>query len=110
MSKRTSTLLPQVAFSILFALSLKPRHGYELAQQIEQDSKGRVKLGPGALYGSIRQLRDANLIEELPFEDETERRRYYRLTKRGWDQLSLELQYLENIVHLSHERKGLSNY
>jgi DNA-binding PadR family transcriptional regulator len=102
--------LPQVAFSILFALSLKPRHGYELAQQIEQDSKGRVKLGPGALYGSIRQLRDANLIEELPFEDETERRRYYRLTKRGWDQLSLELQYLENIVHLSHERKGLSNY
>jgi DNA-binding PadR family transcriptional regulator len=110
MSKRTSTLLPQVAFSILFALSLKPRHGYELAQQIEQDSKGRVRLGPGALYGSIRQLRDTNLIEELPFEDETERRRYYRLTKRGWDQLGLELQYLENIVRLSHERKGLSDY
>jgi DNA-binding PadR family transcriptional regulator len=107
MSKRTSTLLPQVAFSVLFALSLKPRHGYELAQQIEQDSKGRVKLGPGALYGSIKQLRDDNFIEDLPFEDETERRRYYRLTKKGWDRLSYELQYLENIVRLSHERKGL---
>jgi len=107
MGKRTSNLLPQVTFSILFALSLKPRHGYELMQQIEHDSNGRVKLGPGALYGSIKQLREENLIEEMPFEDDNERRRYYRLTKKGWDRLSSELDYFENIVRLTGERKGL---
>ena len=42
--------LPQVAFSILLALSLKPRHGYEIMKQVEEDSNGKIKLGPGALY------------------------------------------------------------
>jgi len=108
MSKQTSDLLPQVAFSILFALSLKPRHGYELVQQIEQDSKGRVKLGPGALYGSIKRLRDENLIEELPFEDDAERRRYYRLTKKGWDRLRRELIYFESVVRLARKRTAFN--
>lgn len=106
MSKRTSGLLPQVTFSILFALSLKPRHGYELMQQIEHDSGGKVRLGPGALYGSIKTLRADNMIEEMPFEGD-ERRRYYRLTKKGWDRLNSELDYFENIMRLTGERKGL---
>lgn len=108
MAKRTSNLLPQVSFSILLALSLKPRHGYELMQQIEHDSKGKVKLGPGALYGSIKQLQSDNLIEEMPFEDESERRKYYRLTKKGWDILSAEISYFENTVRLAAERNLLS--
>lgn len=104
MSKSTSNLLPQVSFSILFALSLKPRHGYELMQQVEHDSAGRIKLGPGALYGSIKQLRTASLIEEMPFEG-NDRRRYYRLTKKGWDRLESEIVYFENIVRLARKRK-----
>lgn len=109
MSKRTTGLLPQVTFSILFALSLRARHGYELMQQIEHDSAGKLKLGPGALYGTIKQLREANLIEEMPFEDPTERRRYYRLTKKGWDNLGAELEYFENTVRLAQERNLLGN-
>lgn len=101
---KTSGLLPQVTFSVLFALSLKPRHGYELMQQIEHDSDGRIKLGPGALYGSIKQLREDSLIEEMPFEGD-ERRRYYRLTKKGWDRLSAELEYFETTVKLAQERR-----
>lgn len=108
MSKPTNGLLPQVTFSILFALSLKPRHGYELMQQIEHDSAGRVRLGPGALYGTIRQLRESNLIEEMPFEDDT-RRRYYRLTKKGWDALGNELSYYASTVELARERRLLEN-
>lgn len=109
MSKRTSHLLPQVTFSILFALSLKPRHGYELMQQIEDDSRGKVMLGPGALYGSIKQLRQAKLIEDVPDQVAHERRRYYRLTKEGWNQLSIEIEYFENTVRLAQHRKPLSN-
>jgi len=103
MNKLLDGLLPQVSFSILLALSLKPRHGYELMQQVEHDSAGRVKLGPGALYGSIKQLHEAGLIEEVPFMEE--RRRYYRLTKKGWDRLGAEMRYFENAVKLAHERK-----
>lgn len=109
MPKRTSNLLPQVMFSILFALSLKPRHGYELLQQIEHDSQGKVKLGPGALYGSIKSMREEGLIEEMPFEDENERRRYYRLTRKGWNTLDAELQYFENTVKLAKERRLFGN-
>ena len=106
MSRNTSGLLPQVTFSILFALSLKPRHGYELMQQIEHDSQGKIQLGPGALYGSIKQLNEDNLIEEMPFEG-GERRRYYRLTKKGWDKLGAELDYFQNTVKLAEERRVL---
>lgn len=105
MSKPASGLLPQVSFSILLALSLKPRYGYELMQQIEHDSAGRVKLGPGALYGSIKTLREDGLIEEMPFEDETARRRYYRLTRKGWNQLNTELTYYNRITQVAQERK-----
>src|SRR2546430_2418536 len=99
MSKHLDSLLPQVVFSILLALSLKPRHGYELMQQIEHDSLGKIKLGPGALYGTIKQLNEDNYIEELPYEMDS-RRRYYRLTKKGWDRLGSEIKYFENTVKL----------
>jgi len=105
MSKRTTGLLPQVAFSILLALSLKPRHGYELVQQIELDSNGKLRLGPGALYGSLKQLRYDGLIEDMPFEDPSERRRYYRLTRKGWNALSSELEYFKQTVRLARERR-----
>jgi DNA-binding PadR family transcriptional regulator len=107
MSKHVSGLLPQVTFSILLALSLKPRHGYELMQQIEHDSDGRIKLGPGALYGTIKQLREENLIEELPFEG-NERRRYYRITRKGLERLHTELEYYRQAVRLGEERQVLN--
>jgi len=109
MAKHSPGLLPQVSFSILFALSLKPRHGYELMQQVEHDSKGKVKLGPGALYGTIKQLREDSLIEEMPFEGDNQRRRYYRLTRKGWNQLNAELDYFENTVRLARERNLLAD-
>jgi DNA-binding PadR family transcriptional regulator len=107
MKQTSSNRLPQVTFSILFALSLKPRHGYELIQQIEHDSAGKVQLGPGALYGTIKKLVEDNLIEEMPFEDDG-RRRYYRLTRKGWNALQAELEYFENTVRLARERNLLT--
>lgn len=108
MSKRVPSFLPQVSFSILLALSLKPRHGYELMKQIEDDSEGKVKLGPGALYGAIRQLNDDGLIEEIPAEA-NDRRRYYRITDFGRQRLGAELHYFEASVHLGKERQILGD-
>lgn len=103
--KRNIELLPQVSFSILMALSLKPRHGYEIMKQAEEDSLGRVKLAPGTLYSTIKQLLSEDLIEEVRHTEVGARgRRYYRLTKKGWDRLNAELGYFSNIVKISKQR------
>jgi DNA-binding PadR family transcriptional regulator len=101
--KQPRELLPQVSFSILFALSLQPRHGYEIMKQVEEDSDGKIKLGPGALYGSIKQLRDGGLIEELK-SSSVNRRRYYKLSPKGWYRLNVELDYYKTTVKLSRSR------
>lgn len=109
MNQNSSPLLPQVTFSIMFALSLKPRHGYEIMQQVEHDSGGRVKLGPGALYGRLKELNESNFIEEVPSEEAGDRRRYYRLTKKGWDRLGAEMDYYDTTVKLANERRLLNH-
>lgn len=102
--KRSLDLLPQVSFSILLALSLQPRHGYEIMQQVRNDSDGKVKLGPAALYGTIKQLLAAGLIEEVAGRDDGERRRYYKLSSKGWERLDKELDYFRTSVKLSKQR------
>jgi len=99
--------LPQVAFSILLALSLKERHGYEIIKQIEEDSNGKIKLGPGALYTSIKQLRNRGLILEIEHHDDT-RRRYYKLSASGLATLAQELDYYENAVAIAKQRQILN--
>lgn len=102
--KRSMMLLPQISFSILMALSLKPRHGYEIMKQVKEDSLERIKLGPGSLYTAIKQLTEDGLIEEVEGEDS--RRRYYKLTKKGWNKLNSELEYFDNTLKLAKERKA----
>ncbi len=99
-------LLPRIAFSILLALSLKERHGYEIIQQVEEDSNGKMKLGPGALYTSIKQLHKKGLIEEIKRADDT-RRRYYKLSGEGKKVLEEELEYYQTALQLAHQRQVL---
>ena len=108
--KRSIELLPQVSFSILMALSLKPRHGYEIIQQVETDSIAKVRLGPATLYSTLQKLLDEGLIEEL----ETaagERRRYYQLTPAGWQRLGADTEYYAHVANISAGRlsKGWAN-
>ncbi|MCA9325086.1 PadR family transcriptional regulator [Candidatus Saccharibacteria bacterium] len=100
--------LPRVAFSILLALSLKQRHGYEIIKQIEADSNGKVQVGPGALYTSIKQLLKQGLIVEVA-NDKEPKRRYYKLSENGHKVLSEELEYYENAVNLARQRNALHN-
>jgi DNA-binding PadR family transcriptional regulator len=100
--KRSMLLLPQISLSILVALSLRPRHGYEIMQQVEEDSAGRIKLVPGALYSSIKNLLDAGLIREVP--PYNERRRYYGLTPKGTQKLAAEMEYFKSTLDLTTAR------
>ena len=65
MAKRKLDPLPSAAFHILLALAGEDRHGYAIMRQVEQQTGGRVRLGPGTLYGSLKSLLEARLIEEL---------------------------------------------
>jgi DNA-binding PadR family transcriptional regulator len=104
--KRQYNQLPQVAFSILLALSLKERHGYEIIKQVDEDSSGKIKLSPGALYTSIKQLLEQNYIEEVAIDDDT-RRRYYRISNKGRSVLAGELDYYRNTIALAKQRQVL---
>src|SRR5437879_6118048 len=95
------TLLPltPAVFHILLALADGDCHGYGIMQEVERRSEGKVRLGPGTLYGSIKRLLHAGLIEESEVRPEAddERRRYYRLTDFGQRVAAAEA---ERLAHL----------
>src|SRR5258706_4129616 len=79
--------LPPATFHILLALADGELHGYAIMKGVAARSEGSVRLGPGTLYGSLKRLLKAGLVEECCERGEPERgderRRYYRLTQLG---------------------------
>jgi DNA-binding PadR family transcriptional regulator len=108
-----SQSLTPTMFYILLALGDVERHGYGIMQELETRTEGRVKLGPGTLYGSIkRMLADGLIVEsaERPGpESDDERRRYYRLTSVGRRVAIAEAELLARIVEVAREKKLLSD-
>jgi DNA-binding PadR family transcriptional regulator len=99
----------RIAFSILLVLSPVPRHGYDIMKQIKADTDGRLSIGPGSLYGTIKQLLLDGLVEEVKDKTDEERRRYYRLTDKGKKILQLELKQYENTLRIATKRKLITN-
>ncbi len=102
--------LTPAVFHILLALAHGKAHGYGIMQRVEQLTDGRMRLGPGTLYRSIRGMVADGLIEEAeerpdPALDD-ERRRYYRLTDKGRHLAEMETERLACLVHLAR-RSGL---
>jgi DNA-binding PadR family transcriptional regulator len=89
---------------ILLALAEGARHGYAIKQEVEERSRGAVRLGPGTLYEAIQRLEDAGYIEEPAVSPaargngQLAQRRYYQLTPRGWSVLRAEVQHLGRLV------------
>lgn len=103
--------LTPAVFHILFALSTEERHGYGIMKQVEADSEGKVNMGAGTLYGSLKRMVDAGLVEEsdkrIDPEMDDARRIYYRITATGEHALSAELARYEHVVALTR-RQGLA--
>jgi DNA-binding PadR family transcriptional regulator len=113
MPKRKFDPLPAAAFQILLSLSERDQHGYAIMRQVEEQTAGRVRLGPGTLYSSIQALLEERLIEEVepaqaPAEDgRKERRRLYRLTSSGRKVARSEADRLADILRIARVRKIL---
>ena len=58
------TPLSPAVFHILLSLGEGERHGYAIKREISLRTGGRLKLGPGVLYGSINKMLELGLIEE----------------------------------------------
>jgi DNA-binding PadR family transcriptional regulator len=117
MSRAKSTEIDQLLplslpiFHMLLALTEGERHGYALKRAILQRTEGKLKLGSGALYGSIDKMLEAGLIEESderpdPHLDD-ERRRYYRITPLGRRVVQAEAMRLRDLVRLAESHGAL---
>jgi DNA-binding PadR family transcriptional regulator len=102
----TTPLTPAV-FHILLALAEGDRHGYGIQQDVLRHTDGRLRMGPGTLYGTIQRLLDLDWIEESPRpirKPEDERRRYYRLTRAGRRALDGEVKRMDELVRTAKAR------
>lgn len=93
-------LTPAVSH-ILLSLADGEKHGYAIMREVEEMTDGHITMGPGTLYGSIKRMLGAGLVEETdqrPDAEDDERRRYYRLTGLGERVLSAEMARLEAMM------------
>jgi DNA-binding PadR family transcriptional regulator len=78
-------------------------------KQVEADSQGKVSMGPGTLYGSLKRMLDSGLVREsdkrVDPEMDDERRIYYQITGLGAEALAAELARYQRIVTVAQQRK-----
>lgn len=99
-----------VWFHILLALADGARHGFGIRESVEARTEGAIRLWPATLYGSVREMAEAGLIEPLEGEDDPDddqRRRYYQLTRRGREVLRGEADRLQALVDAARASQAL---
>ena len=109
-AERFLPLKPQW-FHILLALAGEEQHGYGIMQEVLERTMGKVRLWPATLYGSLKRMIDADLIEDSPTRPRPEmddaRRRYYRLTGLGRQVLDAECERLQGLVHAIQTKRTM---
>ena len=75
---------------ILAILEDGPRHGYDIARRIDERSGGRLSFHVASLYGTLYRLeQDGFLAGRWVEKAGQRRRRFYRLTSAGRQQLGV---------------------
>lgn len=69
---------------VLKALCWAPMHGFEVTEWLEVRSRGALELRDSALYQSLHRLEERELVTaEWGVTENSQRARYYRITKAG---------------------------
>jgi DNA-binding PadR family transcriptional regulator len=111
--KRVEAMLPltPAVFHILLALSDGERHGYAIMREVAAHTNGALQLGPGTLYGCLKRMLAARLVEEADErpdpELDDERRRYYRITDFGARTVRAEAERLSVAVAAARTKRLL---
>jgi DNA-binding PadR family transcriptional regulator len=105
-------LTPPV-FHILVALASDELHGYGIMQDVAQQTNDALQLGPGTLYGCLKRMLAARLVEESDERPDPElddaRRRYYRITSLGSRAVRAEAERLAGAVSAARAKKLLGH-
>ena len=96
-------------YLILLALADSDLHGLGIARAVQQLSDGRIHLWPASLYGTLDELSETGLIDELDDPrhrpaDASEKKRFYRLTRAGHRALAAETDRLAALVKVARSR------
>jgi DNA-binding PadR family transcriptional regulator len=95
-------------YLILLALADADLHGLGIARAVQDLSDGETKLWPVQLYGTLDALAESGLIEELDDARhrpaESEKKRFYRLTRTGQRALATETDRLGALVKTARSR------
>ena len=107
-SRNPLPLTPPV-FHILLSLSDEELHGYAIMQDVARQTNNALQLGPGTLYGCLKRMLAAGLVEESGErpdpEADDERRRYYRITGLGARALRAEAKRLAGAVAAARAKR-----
>ncbi len=106
--------LTPAVFHILLALADGEKHGYAIMQEVGRLTDGRLRMGPGTLYGTIKRMLAERWIEETPERPDPalddERRRYYQLTELGSKLAVAETRRLSCLLKRARGKRLLGNY
>jgi DNA-binding PadR family transcriptional regulator len=96
-------------FHILLSVADRDLHGAAIMEEVLDRTDGEIRLWPGMLYGSLKQLVSRGLIREVeaPEGSPTEggRRRFYGITARGRAALHREVRRLERFVRVARAKR-----
>ena len=103
--------LTPAVFHILLSLADGEKHGYAIMREVEERTGGSLVMGPGTLYGTLKRMLEAGIVEESgerpdPAIDD-QRRRYYRMTRHGHRAATQEAARLEALVRAARAKSLL---
>lgn len=102
------TALKPQWFQILLSLADRDLHGTAIMEDVLERTRGEMRLWPGTLYGSLRDLDEAGLIapaeapEGAPTAGGT--RHFYRITPSGRGALRAEVERLRDFVRVARAK------
>ena len=106
---RVSEWLPlrEPTFFILLSLARGDKHGYAIMKDVDDLSRGRVKLSTGTLYGALKRLLEYGWILRADDPDPNDSgrvRKSYQLSNLGQHVLNAEVKRLDQLVAAAHLR------
>jgi transcriptional regulator len=96
---RTELLRGTLDLLILQTLTIRPLHGYGIAQHIGRLSKATLSVEQGSLYPALERLQNRGWVTSRWTPSPTGRRaRYYTITRSGRRQLGEEISALDAVL------------
>lgn len=100
--------ISELSFQVLTVLAEKPRHGYDILQEVKTLTNDKPQPAVATLYRTLDRLVDQQLIEEAEREIVDGRfRRTYRLTEEGLAALAQEASHRQATAKIANERVRL---